>query len=271
MLNVPASMQPTLDRWKQTNSIGEGMRFSNSGTGSSYAQLMDTVVASDNGPNDANPARGLLVAKDDGETIRFSGDSKNGSLEACTADGGVVALKLSANSIDHLQLTPKNGGVEALHQHFDRNTGEGWMQVGGAVTVINMDEPGALDGIFGLKASAPAPEMSAENAARAEQIGARLAERLKVDAQAVQLRGFDASKGFNAGNCDFAVSGELQMSAFTQGIEARYSCEGQNYIYRGLDEKSGRFGQDVQHEGYWKEDERGIYVPDPNAPSLDGW
>lgn len=42
-------MQPTLDRWNKTTSLGDGMKFGNSGTGASYAELMDTVVKSDNG------------------------------------------------------------------------------------------------------------------------------------------------------------------------------------------------------------------------------
>lgn len=270
MLNVPSSMQPTLDRWNKTTSLGDGMKFGNSGTGASYAELMDTVVKSDNGDNDANSAAGLLVAKDDGETIRFQGDSKSGSMEACCADGRVVAAKFSETSVDYLQLTPKpEGGVEALHEHFDRSGGPGWMQLGGAVTVINMDEPGALDGIFGLKASQSAPAISPENAAKAEQIGQNLAERLQVSADAVQLSSFE-SKGFNASNCDFAVNGEMQMSAFTQGIELKFNHDGQGFVYRGLDEKTGRFGQDVAHEGYWKLDERGIYIPD-NSPISNDW
>lgn len=265
MLTVPANMQPTLNRWKETLSLGEGMRFTNHGKGTQYAELMDEVVRGDNGPRDANPQAGLMVAKDDGETIRFQGDSRNGSLEGVLADGRVVALQFTETSVDHLQLTPKGDGVEALHEHFDRTTGKGWMQLGGAVTVINMDEPGALDQIFAPQA----PSAGDKNAAIANQLGQQLAGKLEVGADQVQVVGMDARKGFNASNCGFPVQGELQMSAWTEGLEVKFACDGQNYVYRGLDDKNGRFGQDVAHQGFWVANEKGVYRPDPNAPKED--
>jgi hypothetical protein len=272
MLNIPASMQPTLDRWKQTQSLGDGMKFGSFGDASQYEQLMDQVVRMDNSELDASPERGVVVAQDDGETIRFQGDSKRGFADVACADGRVVALNFTPESVDFLQLTEKPEGVEAMHQHFDRATGQSWMQIGGAVTLINMDAPGALDQIFGLNPSAPAaPSLSAENAAKAEALGAKLADKLQVSADAVRLASFE-QKGFNAGNCGFAVKDELQMSAWTEGLELKFECGGEKYVYRGLDEKTGRYGVDVAHEGYWKQDGRGIYVVD-NTPdnSLDMW
>ena len=232
---------------------------------------MDQVVLADNGSNDSAPESNLIVAKDDGETIRYQGDSQKGSMEAVTADGRVVALKFDEKSVDFLQLTGKPDGVEALHEHYDRDTGKGWMQLGGAVTVINMDEPGALDDIFGLKSASSAPALSADNAAKADALATSLAAKLQVAPEAVALTNFEAQKGFNAGNCGFAVQGELQMSAWTEGLELKFECDGQSYVYRGLDEKSGRFGTDVAHEGYWLKDERGIYVPNQNAASEELW
>lgn len=271
MLSVPSQMQPTLDRWKQSSNLGDGMKFAASAGPVQYEQMMDQVVLADNNANDSAPESGLVVARDDGETIRYQGDSKEGSLEAVTADGRVLALKFDEKSVDFLQLTAKANGVEALHEHYDRETGKGWMQLGGAVTVINMDEPGALDNLFGLQSASPTPGLSAENAARAEFLGKSLAAKLKVPSETVSLANFEAQKGFNAGNCGFAVQGELQMSAWTQGLELKFECEGQSFVYRGLDEKSGRFGLDVAHEGYWLQDERGIYVPNPNAASEELW
>jgi hypothetical protein len=271
MLNVPAQMQPTLDRWKQTHSLGDGMKFGATGRASQYEQMMDQVVMADNQANDSAPESGLVVCKDDGETLRFQGDSKVGSLEATAADGHVVALNFTEKSVDFLQLTAKPEGVEALHEHYDRETGKGWMQIGGAVTVINMDEPGALEGIFGLSPSAVAPSASPQNSARAELLAQGLASKLEVTAEAVKVAEFSSQKGFNAGNCGFAVAGELQMSAWTEGLEVKFECDGQSYVYRGLDEKSGRYGQDVAHEGFWKQDERGIYVPDLSAPQEEIW
>ena len=260
MLSVPAQMQPTLDSWKKNLNLGEGMKFGATSRPESYKQLMDNVVLSDNGANDSNKEPGLIVCKDDGETIRFQGNSNQGSMEAVCADGRVVALNFSEKSVDYLQLTPKADGVEAMHEHHDRHTGKGWMQLGGAVTVINMDEPGALDAIFN---TAPAPKGKA--------LADDLAKKLQVDPSSVQVTGYETQKGFNAGNCDFAVSGELQMSAWTQGIEAKFSVGEDRYVYRGIDEKSGRTGVDCDHKGYWKEDERGIYRPDTSAKDLDAW
>lgn len=272
MLNIPASMQPTLDRWKQTHSLGEGMKFGSFGAASQYEQVMDQVVTMDNTAQDGCPEKGIVVAQDDGETIRFQGDSRRGSADIACADGSVVALNFTPESVDFLQLTEKPEGVEAMHQHFDRASGKSWMQIGGAVTVINMDDPGALDNIFGLNPAAPAaPALSAENAAKADALAAKLAGKLQVGADAVQMASFE-QKGFNAGNCGFAVKGEMQMSAWTEGLELKFECGGEKYVYRGLDEKTGRYGQDVAHEGYWQLDERGIYVVD-NSPdnSLDMW
>lgn len=270
MLNIPASMQPTLSSWKQSHSLGEGMKFGSFGDAAQYEQLMDQVVLLDNSAQDASPEKGLVVAKDDGETIRYSGDSQNGSADVVAADGHVVALNFTPESVDFLQLTQKEDGVEAMHQHFDRNTGKSWMQIGGAVTVINMDEPGALDSIFGLNpAAAPAPALSAENTAKAEALAQGLAGKLQVSPDAVKLGSFE-QKGFNAGNCGFAVKDELQMSAWTDGLEVKFESDGQKYVYRGLDEKTGRYGQDVPHEGYWKLDERGIYVVD-DSPEPEMW
>lgn len=261
MLNIPAQMQPTLDQWKKNHSLGDGMKFGATSSPAGYQQMMDQVVLGDNGANDASPARGLMVCKDDGETIRFQGNSNEGSLEAVTADGRVVALNFSEKSVDFLQLTAKPDGVEALHEHHDRQTGKGWMQLGGAVTVINMDEPGALESIFN-----PAPP-----AAKGQAPAQDLAAKLKVDPARVQVTGYETQKGFNAGNCGFPVSGELSVSAWTEGIEARFSVDQDRYVYRGMDENSGRVGLDVAHEGFWKADERGIYLPDHDAKEPELW
>lgn len=264
MLSVPSNMQPTLTAWKQNHTLGEGMRFTQSGSGSSYAELMDQVQLMDNQPGkDLNPEKGVVVCADDQETHRFTGDSQTGTLEAVTADGRVIGLNFTPESVDHLQLSPQNGGVEAIAQHFDRTGGDGgWMQVGGAVTVINMDEPGALDQIFGLGAPAPA---------QGAAVGAALASKLGVPADEVSVSSYDPKKGFNASNCGFAVDGELQMSAWTEGIEARLTAGGVEYTYRGLDESTGRYGQGESASGYWQLDERGIYVP-AEAPKNDfGW
>lgn len=269
MIQIPANMQPTLDRWKQNHSLGEGTKFGSFSRPSQYEQLMDTVVASDNGPGDSHPEKGLLVAKDDGETIRFQGNSQKGSMEAATADGRVVALNFDEQSVDFLQLSAKSNGVEALHEHFDRQTGQGWMQVGGAVTVINMDEPGALEQIFAPKTAAPTAAVNPELAAQAAAIGQSLASKLQVSPDQLQLASCE-TKGFNASNCGFAVQGEMQMSAWTEGLEAHFECEGQKYLFRGLDAANGRYAQDVNHDGYWKQDERGIYVPD-NSAAPDLW
>lgn len=261
MLSVPAQMQPTLDQWKKNLNLGEGMKFGATSRPESYQQLMDQVVLGDNGANDSNPQAGLMVCKDDGETIRFQGNSNSGSMEAVTADGRVVALNFSEKSVDFLQLTAKPEGVEAVHEHHDRQTGKGWMQVGGAVTVINMDEPGALDAIFNTTPAAPGQGLARD-----------LASKLQVDPASVQVTGYDARKGFNAGNCGFPVSGELSMSAWTEGVEAKFSVGEDRYVFRGLDEKTGRLGVDIEHNGFWKEDEKGIFRPDADAPKeLEGW
>lgn len=259
MLNIPAQMQPTLDQWKKNHSLGDGVKFGATSRPEGYQQMMDQVVLSDNGPQDANPQAGLVVAKDDGETIRFQGNSHQGSMEAALADGRVVALNFNEKSVDFLQLTPKPDGVEALHEHHDRQTGKGWMQVGGAVTVINMDEPGALEGLLN-----PAPATPGQALAR------DLANKLQVDPASVQVTGYETQKGFNAGNCGFPVSGELMMSSWTQGTEAKFSVGEDRYVYRGLNDKTGRMGMDVEHEGFWKADDRGIYRPDADAPK-DFW
>lgn len=262
MLNIPAQMQPTLDAWKKNHSLGDGMKFGATSRPESYQQMMDQVVLADNGSNDSNLAQGLVVCKDDGETIRFQGNSNQGSMEAVTADGRVVALNFSEKAVDFLQLTAKPDGVEALHEHHDRQTGKGWMQLGGAVTVINMDEPGALDSIFGASAPAATP---------GQDLARGLAGKLGVDPASVQVTGYETQKGFNAGNCGFPVSGELSMSAWTEGIEAKFSVGEDRYVYRGIDQKSGRTGVDVEHQGYWKADERGIFRPDHDAKDLDAW
>ncbi|MFN8608694.1 MAG: hypothetical protein U0931_14250 [Vulcanimicrobiota bacterium] len=261
MLSVPAQMQPTLDSWKKNLNLGDGMKFGASSRPESYQQMMDQVVLADNGSNDSSPEAGLVVCKDDGETIRFKGNSNQGSMEAVTADGRVVALNFTDKAVDFLQLTAKPEGVEALHEHHDRQTGKGWMQLSGAVTVINMDEPGALDSIFN-----PAPP-----AAPGQELARGLATKLGVDPSAVQVTGYETQKGFNPGDCGFPVSGELSMSAWTEGIEAKFSVGEDRYVYRGIDQKSGRTGVDVEHEGYWKADERGIYRPDHDAKPLDAW
>lgn len=255
MLNIPAQMQPTLEQWKKNHSLGEGMKFGATSRPESYQQMMDQVVLSDNGPKDANSQAGLVVAKDDGETIRFQGNSNQGSMEAVTADGRVVALNFTEKAVDFLQLTAKPEGVEALHEHHDRQTGKGWMQLGGAVTVINMDEPGALDAIFNNAPATPGQGLARD-----------LATKLQVDPSSVQVTSYETQKGFNAGNCGFPVSGELMMSAWTEGVEARLSVGEDRYVYRGLDDQSGRMGVDTEHQGFWKADERGIYRPDGDAP-----
>lgn len=111
---------------------------------------MDQVVLADNDPaQDTNHEKGVVVFKDDQETHRFTGDSTQGDLEAVTADGRVIALHVDAKSVDFLQLTEKPDGVEALHQHYNRDGG-GWMQVGGAVEVTDLDDPQAIGNIFKL-------------------------------------------------------------------------------------------------------------------------
>lgn len=260
MISVPAQMQPTLDRWKQTQSLGEGMKFGANGGPAQYEQLMDQVVLLDNQSNDAAPEPGLVVCKDDNETLKFQGDSKQGSLEAACADGP----------------------LEAQLQVFLKDVIVGFERSDLRVTAINYNEkpvnflqltnePGASEAIFAQKASAPAPTVSPEHAAKAQVISQGLATMLNVAPDAVKVSEFSTQKGFNASNCDFAVSGEMQMSAWTQGIESKFECDGQKYVYRGLDEKTGRYGQDVAHQGYWKQDERGIFVPDLNAPKEDIW
>ena len=254
MLSVPASMQPTLDSWNKTRNLEGAMRFTGGYTdGSQYLERMDQVITADNGDNDADSRKGILVCKDDQETHRYTGDAREGTLESVTADGTVYSLHIDKNSIDNLQLTQNNGGVEVLHEHFDRNGGKNWMAVGGAVTVIDLDQnPDALvEAILG--------KPSAEKT---------LASKLGTDVKVISR---DAHKGFNAGNCGFAVQGELQMAAWTQGVEIKFEAGGEKYVYRGLDETTGRFGVDVEHEGYWKQDERGIYVPDKSASSGFGW
>lgn len=260
MLTVPAKMQPTLDRWKANHNLGEGMKFGSFNSANEYTQLMDTVVASDNGSNDNDLTAGLLVCKDDGETHRFTGNSQVGSDEAVTPDGRVIGLHFDEKSVNFLQLTDKGEqGVEAMAQHFDRSTGKGWMQVGGAVTVINMDEPGALEQIF---QTAPSAGPSAAEQALIDLLSAKLGQPVSLVSS--------EHKGFNAGDCGFPVSGELQMSAWTDGLEVKLQAGDEKFIYRGMDEKTGRFGQDVDHQGYWKQDEKGIYRPDGSA-SLDSW
>lgn len=255
MLTVPAQMQPTLDQWKKNHSLGDGRKFGATSKPESYRQMMDQVVLADNGANDSNLKQGLIVCKDDGETIRFQGNSNQGCMEAVTADGRVLALNFSEKSVDFLQLTAKPDGVEALHEHHDRQTGKSWMQLGGAVTFINMDEPGALDAIFNQPPATPGQGLARD-----------LAAKLQVDPSAVKVTGYETQKGFNAGNCGFPVSGELMMSAWTEGIEARFSVGEDRFIFRGLDEKSGRLGVDTDHQGFWKADDRGIYRPDGDAP-----
>jgi hypothetical protein len=124
-----------------------------------------------------------------------------------------------------------------------------------------MDEPGALDGLFGL---APPKQGAA--------VGGALAGKLGVGAEDVQVSAYDPKKGFNASTCGFAVNGELQMSAWTEGVEVKLECNGERYVYRGLDESTGRFGLDAESStSYWKQDERGIYVPDTSAPAETMW
>jgi hypothetical protein len=258
MRAIPTQMQPTLDQWKKNLSLGEGQKFGASTRPEIYKEMMDQVVLADNGPTDANREAGLIVAKDDGETIRFQGNSHLGSMEAVTADGRVVALNFNEKSIDFLQLTSKPEGVEALHEHHDRETGKGWMQIAGAVTVINMDEPGALDGLFNPAPTTPGQKLVGE-----------LAGKYQLDASAAQVTSYETQKGFNAGNGGFPVSGELMMSAWTQGIEAKFSIGEDKYVYRGINEKSGRLGLDCEHQGFWKADERGIYRPDGEAKEPD--
>lgn len=248
MLSVPQNMQPTLDNWNKTRNLEGAARFSGFSDGSQYLQRMDQVVLADNGDNDADPRPGVLVCKDDQETHRFTGNSQQGSLESVTADGSVFSLHIDRDTIDNLQLTQKpGGGVEALHEHFDRNGGKNWMAVGGAVTVIDMDQnPNALADILLGK---PSAEKTLET-------------KLGADANVTSR---DERKGFNAGNCGFPVKGELQMSAWTEGLEIKFEAGSEKFVYRGLDETTGRFGLDVEHEGFWKQDERGIYVPDKSA------
>jgi hypothetical protein len=124
-----------------------------------------------------------------------------------------------------------------------------------------MDEPGALDQIFGIGTPA-APVKGAE-------VGAALAAKLGVPADQVSVASYD-HKGFNASNCGFAVDGELQMSAWTEGVEAKLTAGGVEYTYRGLDDKTGRYGQGESESGYWQLDERGIYVP-AEAPKEELW
>lgn len=144
MLNVPDSMKPTLDYWKANHNLGEGMRFQLNSWDSpgQYENLMDQVIMTDNdSAKDSAPEKGLVVFKDDEETHRYHGDSRKGDLESVTADGRVLALNFDEKGVDFLQLTQNDKGVEALHQHYDRQGGQGWMQVGGAITVIDADDP----------------------------------------------------------------------------------------------------------------------------------
>lgn len=268
-MKIPATMQPTLDQWKKNLSLGEGLRFSNPGSAASYETMMDQVLLADGDADDAAPERGVILSKADGEELRYQGDKQVGSLEAVCADGRVVALNFSPQAVDFLQLTARPDGLEALHEHFDRSgQGKNYMQVGGALTVIDMDQPGALGEVFGLN-PAPAPGLTSENAAQMAQLGQSLASKLQVPAESVKLVSYER-KGFNGGDCGFPVAGELQMSAWTEGLEVKWACEDQKYVYRGLDASTGRYGvDDSDYRGYWKQDERGIFVPDPSAASLD--
>ena len=55
-------------------------------------------------------------------------------------------------------------------------------------------------------------------------------------------------------------------------MEAKFSVGEDRYVFRGLDEKTGRLGVDIEHNGFWKEDEKGIFRPDADAPKeLEGW
>ncbi len=104
-----------------------------------------------------------------------------------------------------------------------------------------------------------------------EGVGSGLAAKLGVDRGQLSLTEFEARKGFNAGDFGFPVAGELAISAWTEGLELKFQVGEENFVYRGLDITTGRYAvDDKSHEGYWKVDDRGIYIPDRSAPS-NGW
>lgn len=112
--------------------------------------------------------------------------------------------------------------------------------------------------------------LSEEQKSGAATAATELAKMLKRPAEEVEVTGF-AEKGMNAGNFGFPVQGELQISGFTEGIELKLSSGEEKFVFRGATGDLGRFGVDLEHDGFWKADARGIYTPDTNAGGFDDW
>ncbi|HIB63689.1 MAG TPA: hypothetical protein EYO33_00835, partial [Phycisphaerales bacterium] len=86
----------------------------------------------------------------------------------------------------------------------------------------------------------------------------QLAQSLQVDPGEVTIRD-SQTKMMNLSTLGFPVEGELQMSAAGQAVEVKMSVGEEKFVFRGNGE-SGRLGLDVEHDGFWSKDERGIYT-----------
>lgn len=140
MLSVPPKCNPPWISEKNLN-LGDGMKFSTSRP-ESYKQLMDNVVLSDNGANDSNKEPGLIVCKDDGETIRFQGNSnRRWKPSAPTA---AWSPSISAKNPSTTCSSPPKPMVSkpctSTTTARPAKAGCSWRRR----PVIDMDEPGAL-------------------------------------------------------------------------------------------------------------------------------
>ena len=115
--------------------------------------------------------------------------------------------------------------------------------------------------------SARASTNSSTQTIAAQKIAStQLAESLQIDAADVTVTSVKTRR-MNLSTLGFPEAGALQMSAAGEVSEVRMSAGNEKFVFRGT-AAIGSLGLDVEHQGYWTKDERGIYTP--SEPSSRG-
>jgi len=129
-MSIPSRLQPLVDQWKSTLSLGDGERQEALSTPDSYRSTFEHTVRTDNSEMDLSSLPGVVVTARRGGswTERYEGDSQKGLREALLPGGIVVITTFSPEAIDHFWLKPTPQGNEALHDHHDLVTGQSWNQ-----------------------------------------------------------------------------------------------------------------------------------------------
>lgn len=97
----------------------------------------------------------------------------------------------------------------------------------------------------------------------------QLAESLQIDPADVTVTSIKTRR-MNLSTLGFPEAGALQMSAAGEVSEVKMCAGDEKFVFRGT-ASIGSLGIDVEHQGYWEKDERGIYTPSESRDRGDSY